>query len=128
MYASGDVLALNCTSGKSHPAAQLRWFVNGQQVSAIVYHPFTFLAASGQLSRGAEIFSASRISSVSSSQIEVKRGWINWIHEQENRTFHDRCYIIVPLSNGSVYSTDGQACTKSIRHVCTTLEPEIARG
>ncbi|EZA48809.1 hypothetical protein X777_12725 [Ooceraea biroi] len=33
VYASGDVLALNCTSGKSHPAAQLKWFVNGQQVS-----------------------------------------------------------------------------------------------
>ncbi|XP_012541205.1 cell adhesion molecule 2 [Monomorium pharaonis] len=32
VYASGDVLALNCTSGKSHPAAKLRWFVNGQQV------------------------------------------------------------------------------------------------
>ncbi|XP_032669128.1 cell adhesion molecule 2-like [Odontomachus brunneus] len=32
VYASGDVLALNCTSGKSHPAAQLKWFVNGQQV------------------------------------------------------------------------------------------------
>ncbi|XP_011347606.1 uncharacterized protein LOC105285218 isoform X2 [Ooceraea biroi] len=31
VYASGDVLALNCTSGKSHPAAQLKWFVNGQQ-------------------------------------------------------------------------------------------------
>lgn len=36
VYASGDVLALNCTSGKSHPAAKLRWFVNGQQVSSIV--------------------------------------------------------------------------------------------
>lgn len=32
VYASGDVLALNCTSGKSRPAAQLKWFVNGQQV------------------------------------------------------------------------------------------------
>ncbi|XP_024871978.1 cell adhesion molecule 2-like [Temnothorax curvispinosus] len=32
VYASGDVLALNCTSGKSHPAAKLRWFVNDQQV------------------------------------------------------------------------------------------------
>ncbi|XP_011878308.1 PREDICTED: uncharacterized protein LOC105567782 isoform X2 [Vollenhovia emeryi] len=32
VYASGDVLALNCTSSKSHPAAKLRWFVNGQQV------------------------------------------------------------------------------------------------
>lgn len=32
-YANGDVLALNCTSGKSHPAAQLQWFVNGKQVS-----------------------------------------------------------------------------------------------
>ncbi|KAH0945674.1 hypothetical protein HN011_003602, partial [Eciton burchellii] len=32
VYASGDVLALNCSSGRSHPAARLRWFVNGQQV------------------------------------------------------------------------------------------------
>nr|XP_012226649.1 PREDICTED: LOW QUALITY PROTEIN: uncharacterized protein LOC105674723 [Linepithema humile] len=32
VYASGDVLALNCTSDKSHPAARLKWFVNGQQV------------------------------------------------------------------------------------------------
>ncbi|XP_014472655.1 PREDICTED: cell adhesion molecule 3-like [Dinoponera quadriceps] len=32
VYASGDVLALNCTSSKSHPAARLKWFVNGQQV------------------------------------------------------------------------------------------------
>lgn len=33
-YANGDVLALNCTSGKSHPAAQLKWFVNGEQVKS----------------------------------------------------------------------------------------------
>ncbi|XP_011633295.1 uncharacterized protein LOC105424653 [Pogonomyrmex barbatus] len=32
VYASGDVLALNCTSDKSHPPAKLKWFVNGQQV------------------------------------------------------------------------------------------------
>ena len=42
VYASGDVLALNCTSGKSHPAAKLRWFVNGQQVSAIVFQRLYF--------------------------------------------------------------------------------------
>lgn len=34
VYASGDVLALNCTSDKSHPAAQLKWFVNGEQVKS----------------------------------------------------------------------------------------------
>jgi hypothetical protein len=49
VYASGDVLALNCTSGKSHPAAKLRWFVNGQQVSTIVSQTFIFPAASGKL-------------------------------------------------------------------------------
>ncbi|KAM0728801.1 Cell adhesion molecule 1 [Formica fusca] len=32
VYASGDVLALNCTSSKSYPAAKLKWFVNGVQV------------------------------------------------------------------------------------------------
>ncbi|XP_029170247.1 uncharacterized protein LOC114939947 [Nylanderia fulva] len=34
VYASGDVLALNCTSGKSNPAAKLKWFVNGEQVKS----------------------------------------------------------------------------------------------
>ncbi|CAK9817638.1 Cell adhesion molecule 2 [Anthophora quadrimaculata] len=32
IYASGDVLGLNCTSGKSNPAATLKWFINGKQV------------------------------------------------------------------------------------------------
>ncbi|KAF3424757.1 hypothetical protein E2986_05987 [Frieseomelitta varia] len=32
VYATGDVLGLNCTSGKSHPAAILKWFINGEQV------------------------------------------------------------------------------------------------
>ncbi|XP_066594776.1 cell adhesion molecule 1-like [Prorops nasuta] len=32
VYASGDVLALNCTSGKSHPASRLKWFINGVEV------------------------------------------------------------------------------------------------
>ncbi|XP_015438944.1 PREDICTED: cell adhesion molecule 2-like [Dufourea novaeangliae] len=32
IYASGDVLDLNCTSGKSHPAANLSWYINGEQV------------------------------------------------------------------------------------------------
>ncbi|XP_076649577.1 cell adhesion molecule 2-like isoform X1 [Halictus rubicundus] len=33
VYATGDVLDLNCTSGKSHPAANVTWFINGEQVS-----------------------------------------------------------------------------------------------
>lgn len=32
VYATGDVLGLNCTSGKSHPAATLKWFINREQV------------------------------------------------------------------------------------------------
>ncbi|XP_017884556.1 uncharacterized protein LOC108627695 isoform X2 [Ceratina calcarata] len=32
VYATGDVLGLNCTSGKSHPRATLKWFINGEQV------------------------------------------------------------------------------------------------
>ncbi|XP_033299886.1 uncharacterized protein LOC117205517 isoform X2 [Bombus bifarius] len=31
VYATGDVLGLNCTSGKSHPAATLKWFINREQ-------------------------------------------------------------------------------------------------
>ncbi|XP_076390660.1 uncharacterized protein LOC100875340 isoform X8 [Megachile rotundata] len=32
VYATGDVLGLNCTSGKSRPAAILKWFINGAEV------------------------------------------------------------------------------------------------
>ncbi|KOX79183.1 hypothetical protein WN51_07185 [Melipona quadrifasciata] len=32
VYATGDVLGLNCTSGKSYPATTLKWFINGEQV------------------------------------------------------------------------------------------------
>ncbi|XP_053986918.1 basal cell adhesion molecule-like isoform X2 [Hylaeus volcanicus] len=32
IYATGDVLGLNCTSDKSHPAAKLKWFINGAEV------------------------------------------------------------------------------------------------
>lgn len=31
-YQIGDVLNLNCTSGKSFPPARLKWFVNDLQV------------------------------------------------------------------------------------------------
>lgn len=33
VYATGDVLSLNCTSGKSHPVATLKWFINSAEVS-----------------------------------------------------------------------------------------------
>lgn len=32
-YNPGDVLSLNCSSGKSHPASTLHWFINGVQVN-----------------------------------------------------------------------------------------------
>lgn len=34
-YQIGDEINLNCTSGKSHPASQLHWYINEQQVSFI---------------------------------------------------------------------------------------------
>jgi hypothetical protein len=33
IYQVGDVISLNCTSGKSFPAARLRWYINGRPVS-----------------------------------------------------------------------------------------------
>ena len=34
-YQIGETLNLNCTSGKSHPASHLQWFINDQAVSKI---------------------------------------------------------------------------------------------
>lgn len=34
-YQIGEYLNLNCTSGKSHPASHLQWFVNEQPVSLL---------------------------------------------------------------------------------------------
>lgn len=31
-YQIGDEIALNCTSGKSHPPSILHWYINEQQV------------------------------------------------------------------------------------------------
>lgn len=35
-YQIGDEINLNCTSGKSHPASVLHWYINEQQVIAIL--------------------------------------------------------------------------------------------
>lgn len=32
-YQIGDEINLNCTSGKSHPASILHWYINEQQVN-----------------------------------------------------------------------------------------------
>lgn len=32
-YQIGDKVSLNCSSGRSKPAAHLVWFINGEQVS-----------------------------------------------------------------------------------------------
>lgn len=37
-YQIGDKVRLNCTSGRSKPAAQLSWFINGEPVSFLI-HP-----------------------------------------------------------------------------------------
>lgn len=31
-YQAGDVVQVNCTSGRSKPAATLSWYINGEQV------------------------------------------------------------------------------------------------
>ncbi|XP_053596705.1 uncharacterized protein LOC103574415 isoform X2 [Microplitis demolitor] len=33
-YASGDILSLNCTSSKSYPPAEIKWFINEVEVEA----------------------------------------------------------------------------------------------
>lgn len=40
IYASGDILALNCTSGRSYPQSLLRWFINGIQVSIMLNYNY----------------------------------------------------------------------------------------
>lgn len=32
IYATGDILALNCTSAKSYPPARINWFINEMEV------------------------------------------------------------------------------------------------
>ncbi|GJQ74388.1 hypothetical protein Trydic_g21262 [Trypoxylus dichotomus] len=41
-YQIGEMVNLNCTSGKSHPASTLHWYVNGEQISApgtVIHYP-----------------------------------------------------------------------------------------
>lgn len=38
-YATGEQIQANCTSKASYPAANLTWFVNGQQVRTLKLHP-----------------------------------------------------------------------------------------
>ncbi|CAG9854490.1 unnamed protein product [Phyllotreta striolata] len=43
-YQIGDIINLNCTSGKSHPASILHWYINEQQIQrpdALVVYPPT---------------------------------------------------------------------------------------
>lgn len=35
IYQIGDTIYLNCTSGKSFPAAKLQWYINDEMVSKI---------------------------------------------------------------------------------------------
>ena len=39
-YRVGDTLEVNCTSLRSHPAAKLRWYLNGEPVSCLP--PFSY--------------------------------------------------------------------------------------
>ncbi|XP_050538802.1 uncharacterized protein LOC126904117 isoform X2 [Daktulosphaira vitifoliae] len=38
IYKSGDIVYLNCTSGKSYPAAKLRWYVNNDKIKPSYEH------------------------------------------------------------------------------------------
>lgn len=38
IYPTGDTINLNCTSGKSFPAAKLRWFINNEIVSQTCFN------------------------------------------------------------------------------------------
>lgn len=38
LYQVGDVLPLNCTSGKSHPAPLVQWLINDEPVMTAINH------------------------------------------------------------------------------------------
>jgi len=42
VYAIGDQVNINCTSSKSYPAAELRWYINNQPVSFLVIYVYYF--------------------------------------------------------------------------------------
>jgi hypothetical protein len=45
VYAIGDQVSINCTSSKSYPAAELRWYINNQPVSfLIIYICYYFIS------------------------------------------------------------------------------------
>jgi len=46
IYHTGDTVYLNCTSGKSFPAAKLQWFINNEMVSWFLSFFFFFNANS----------------------------------------------------------------------------------
>lgn len=39
-YQIGDHVKVNCTSGRSKPAAQLSWFINGEPVDQTFLRPY----------------------------------------------------------------------------------------
>jgi len=56
-YRVGDTLEVNCTSLRSHPAAKLRWYLNGEPVdSSYVSEP----AGGGVISEGGGLFTATK--------------------------------------------------------------------
>lgn len=42
-YQIGDEINLNCTSGKSHPAPILHWYINEQQVNILCFFSISLL-------------------------------------------------------------------------------------
>ncbi|XP_011144140.1 cell adhesion molecule 3 [Harpegnathos saltator] len=83
VYASGDVLALNCTSGKSHPAARLKWFVNGQQVNS---DSETVLEQHGLLSTTSSLLLELKPGHLASDKINVRcEATVRSSHDTDDR-------------------------------------------
>ncbi|XP_023287719.1 uncharacterized protein LOC105694928 [Orussus abietinus] len=67
IYSTGDILALNCTTAKSHPPARIAWYVNGVQLRAdsettIGQHGLVSSVSSLRLEVGPRHLSSGRIS------------------------------------------------------------------
>jgi hypothetical protein len=57
-YQIGDILSLNCTSGKSQPKSILTWYINDEQVSENLSNDKEMMKRSherGKLGRAKEI-------------------------------------------------------------------------
>lgn len=59
-YQVGDTVRVNCTSGSSKPAAQLVWFINGEQVGYMCHWTSNYVNMTKNCPQSKEVFTKYR--------------------------------------------------------------------